>query len=63
MSVVQSKDFVVMTEVMEDEKFTIAVNGQKSDQMELKYGVLKWEIRSEALIDVSLVETVWNRNF
>ena len=40
MSVVQSKDFVVMTEVMEDEKFTVAVNGQESDQAELKDSVL-----------------------
>ena len=41
MSVVQSKDFVVMKEVMEDEKFTVAVNGQESGQVELKDSVLK----------------------
>lgn len=61
MSVVQGKDFVAMAEVMEGEKFTVAVNGQESGEAELKDGVLKWKLSGEALIDASQVETVRGR--
>jgi len=61
MSVSGSKDFLAMVDAMEDDKFTISVNGLEQGGAHIKEGKIKWTMNGTDVIDPGQLETIRGR--
>jgi len=61
MSVAGSKDYLSMADVMEDDQFTISVNGLEQGDAHIKEGKIKWKENGNEVIEPGQVETIRGR--